>query len=267
MEAELGRKLTPEERREVYNRGQVPLGGGMVARTFGANPFTTLTGATSALGGEGGIFGNSLGAITALTNESYNPFVKPILEQAAARNLFTDDDFSAPASENVQSFGGDAMNYNEATGKFERDNPRPNFIDHIARNLPGISSVRQGLVGNDFAYDTANTWDLARYRMGLGGDRETLLGTRTSPPVYESPSVFGEPSGLTEAVLSYLGTSVKSRDAAEEDRKFLKRLGRESDAILQTDKRRKKAGIGEGAAESTIKVVESKTTPSKVSYR
>lgn len=198
--------VEPEERlmemmRPLWARGGIQIGP-YTLRTNTLNPFATpLEGgpfnvrALSELGDPREALRESLvGSL-----QSSNPAIQLGIEQGVpGATVFLDRPVAAPPGYDgiIGGFGLTDQQFDPLTGRFAPvEGARVSPEDALLRSTFPIlfSTGRQALAGRDRIYDTAGVFDLARYRLGLGGSREELFRAPfgDSPPISERVGPHG----------------------------------------------------------------------------
>ena len=212
MIADVGYNALPDEERAlemlrpVYDRGGIPLPGGLSLRTTSANPFGTIAGLAEGFGlGPTGFVGE--------LGQSVTPAVSPLIAAWTGTSLLGGRDFSAPEGHkgSVNVFGGELWT-NPVTGVPERaEKPRPSIFEGYAQaTLPFYSTVvRKAASWGERPYDTASTPQVLLNRVFGVGDSSQIFKEPSKYPAISTP--IG-PAGLGTVALSELGVPVTRRN-------------------------------------------------------
>jgi hypothetical protein len=212
--------------RPWWSREQLRVGPVAISLT-GADPAATLVEPIVAAG-SGGV--SELGG--ALASQATPIIVRPLLGSLGISSI-TGGGITAPPGYGgrVQSFGHDPVRTNPVTRSRDTSPPTIPFDEQVLQLVPVVGSVSRALLsGQGHPYDTARTFDLARYRLGLPG----------APQRYElfRPALGGLPTrplpyGLS-TVGSLLGLPVKRYDPEAEVELTLKQLQQDLQAERET---------------------------------
>lgn len=202
-----------EKMRPSYNRGGIPLPGGMVLRTTSANPFDTVTPWVESLIAE-----RSPRRFVQEIAPSVTPVVGGYLQAVTGKSVLTGRDFTHPTGHDgrVQQFGREDLRRNPVSGSVESAPPAgPSIPESMAQSfLPFYgSSFRTAVAWGERPYDTANTLSVLGNRVfGLGRKDQIFMPKKTKASGY---SPVG-PGGILSVVGSEAGFPVQRRDVAAE---------------------------------------------------
>jgi hypothetical protein len=212
--------------RPWWSREQLRVGPVAISLT-GADPAATLVEPIVAAG-SGGIA--ELGG--ALASQATPIVVRPLLGSFGISSV-TGGGITYPPGYGgrVQAFGREPVRTNPVTRSRDTSQPPIPFSEQVLQLIPVVGPVSRALLsGQNRPYDTARTFDIARYRLGLPG----------APPRYElfRPARGDLPTkplpyGLS-TIGSLLGLPVKRYDPEAEVELTLKQLEQDLQAERET---------------------------------